>query len=710
MILNPKNFLVDIPKMNPLSYEYRNFWKEEKRKCIEGIWVGGRYMPGNLYFYINYCHILLNKKTDPPSAPKKIAKPFLRDLEWEFAYGFMEARGFTNFEKLHPDIEYEQDIKGIWRPVKGVKHLLDNVDRDLGKPLYLNQAKNLFIGGARGSGKSFAVINMFGLHEFLFDGLKEYTEETIKNPPTAEILIGAGETKYSTDTLMKLTLSLDNLPGAVMAFNKYYPSPFSKKTTGSLQAGTKNVFRHEYQKKEGNSWVKKGTKSKIYHRSFKNDAYAANGTRTTVAIFEEAGLFGNLKEVFKSSVDTQMSDINKFGTMVMLGTGGDMQDGTVDFSEMFTNPSRYDAVAYKDIWEDRYSEISYFIPYHKALNLYKDDTGFTILEKAKEYTEKERAKKKEKSSSLYESHIQNNPDTVSEMFLSKTANIFPIKELQDHLIWLEKRKELRGTPGSLKLDHNNTVVFEPNPKLKPLENYPLKDEDERNGCVVIYEQPTVNIDGTIPFGLYVGGLDPVDQDESPDSPSLMSTFIYKTFQTFDRTYNIIVAEYTGRPERTDEAYEITRRLLLYYNAQCLYENMLTGFKAYMQQKRSLHLLKVQPGILKKMVPNSKVKREYGIHMTKEIKKQMELYIRDWLLEERGVDDDGKVTLNLHKIYSIPLLQELILYDRERNTDRVIAFGLVIIAKEDNYLVSVEKERKTMKNSDFWKKKLFKNKY
>ncbi len=708
-MINSSLFKIKIPKLNPLSYEYREFWKEQKKRCIEGVWIGGRYMPGNLYFYVNFCHILLNKKSDPPNAPKKVGNPDLRDLEWEVSYGLMEARGFTGFEKQHPDIEYEKDVNGIYRPKKGVKFLLDNADRDLGKPLYLEQAKNFFLCGSRGSGKSFMVADMVMLHEWLFDGAKEYNEESIKRPSTAEILIGAGETKYSTDTLMKFSFAYDNLPGGILAFNKYYPCPFFKRITGSLQPGAKNVFRHEYKVKEGDTWKIKGTKSKIYHRAFKNDNYAANGTRTNYLLFEEAGLFPDLKGAYKSSIDTQMSGTNKFGTMIFLGTGGNMEKGTVDLAEMYTHPEDYDAVAYPDLYEDRYKNIGYFIPYKKALNQFKDENGFTINSKAETFCETERGKKKKKSTALYDSHIQNNPNTVSEMFLSKKANKFPVKDLQNHLLSLEKNKELRdiGTTGDLIFDSEGKVIFKVNPKLNPIESYPMREDDDKTGCVTIYEHPVKNFDNDIPFGLYVSGLDPVDQDEAPESPSLMSLIIYKTFHTIDTTYNIIVAEYTGRPERADEAYEISRRLLLYYNAQCLYENMLTGFKAWMQQKKTLHLLKQQPGILKKIVPNSKVKREYGIHMTKEIKMQMELYIRDWLIEERGQDEEGNTVLNLHKIYSKPLLQELIMYDGERNTDRVIALGLAIIAKEDNYLVSVNKEKKTIKSDAFWSKKFFK---
>ena len=709
MLLNPKLFLTDVPDLNPLSYAYREYWGEERKKCIEGVWAGGRYMPGNLYFYINFWNILLNNKKDPPSAPKKMGLPFLRDFEWEVSYGLMEARGFIGFEKEHPDIEYEVNEKGLLLPKKGVQHLLHNVDRDLGKPLYLNEAKNFAFMGSRGSGKSYLVSGMVIGHEFLFDGLKEYTEETKKNPPTVEILIGAGDAKYSTDTLNKFLFGIDNLPGGVSAFNKYYPPPFYKRTTGSLQTGAKNVYRHEYKKKDGNQWINKGTKSKIYHRTFKDNPYAANGTRTTYEIYEECGLFSNLAASYRASIDTQMNGSVKFGTMIFLGTGGDMEKGTQDASNIFTDPSAYECVEYEDIYEKRFKKIGYFIPYWKALNQYKDENGETIKEKAQKYTNGIREKKKEKSTIIHDSHIQNNPDTVSEMFLSKKGNIFPTKELQDHLIFIEKTRELRdkGTQGEFVVDTEGKLEWRPNPKLKPIQSYPVKEDDDITGCVVMYEPPYRDFEGNTPFGLYIAGTDPVDQDEAADSPSLMSTFIYKTFQDFDNTYNIIVAEYTGRPERADMAYETTRRLLAYYNAQDLYENMLTGFKAYMQQKNCLHLLKQQPGILKKIVPNTKVTREYGIHMTKEIKQQMVIYIRDWLIEERGLHEDGSSVLNLHKIYSVPLLQELIMYDGERNTDRVIALGLCIIAKEDNYLVKVKEETVTVKNSDFFKKKHFK---
>jgi hypothetical protein len=60
----------------------------------------------------------------------------------------------------------------------------------------------------------------------------------------------------------------------------------------------------------------------------------------------------------------------------------------------------------------------------------------------------------------------------------------------------------------------------------------------------------------------------------------------------------IVAEYTGRPKFADEAYELTRKLLLFYNAKGCYENNLKGLYAYFKTMKCTHLLCDTPEYLK----------------------------------------------------------------------------------------------------------------
>jgi hypothetical protein len=143
--------------------------------------------------------------------------------------------------------------------------------------------------------------------------------------------------------------------------------------------------------------------------------------------------------------------------------------------------------------------------------------------------------------------------------------------------------------------------------------------------------------------------------------------------------------------KKDKWVNVLNELITYYNAKCLYENNLKGFKIYLEQKKSLHLLKEQPGIIKDIVKSSTTNRGYGIHMSEPIKRQAEIYLRDWLLTKKADTEGENTKYNLHSIYSIPLLQELIAYTVKGNYDRVIAFMLCILHEHENFNITVKKE-------------------
>lgn len=283
-MINKNNFLLkEIPSLHPSSEEYLLFWRREKRRCIEGHWVSGKWMPGNLYFYINYWTILLNKTAH--SKTKIPGKPFLRDLEWEFFYNWLEARGFSGFE----DDAYtcNRNFKDQDNYIPASEYLRKIHTKNLGKPLFENEAMNFLMMGSRGFGKSYSVAGGIIGHEFVFDGMKSYDPEYIGSPPSTEIVVGAGDAKYSGDILKKTQFGLDNLPGGIEIGDKFYPSPFSKQYGGSWYSGKEVIA--QYKKKLGGTWKILGSKSKIKHRTFKDNAFAANGTRPAVMVMEEIG-------------------------------------------------------------------------------------------------------------------------------------------------------------------------------------------------------------------------------------------------------------------------------------------------------------------------------------------------------------------------------------------------------------------------------------
>jgi hypothetical protein len=276
-----------------------------------------------------------------------------------------------------------------------------------------------------------------------------------------------------------------------------------------------------------------------------------------------------------------------------------------------------------------------------------------------------------------------------EATLQIAGNIFPKKDLIKHLAYIRNTESLRTFKqvGTLDFDTNGRVVWEQDPKLRDHTKYRLEPGVDKKGAIVIWEHPVEDP----PYGLYVGGCDPYDHDTSTTA-SLGSCFIYKRFQNFESYYDLPVAEYTGRPDSADEYYENVRKLLIYYGATLLYENEKKGLFAYFSHKHSEYLLADQPDIIKDIIKDSRVQRGKGIHMNKAIKDWGELLIRDWLNEEYV---PGKK--NLTKIFSEPLLEELISYYQDGNFDRVMAFMMVMTYRAELHHVVVKK-RKTEEKS------------
>jgi hypothetical protein len=117
----------------------------------------------------------------------------------------------------------------------------------------------------------------------------------------------------------------------------------------------------------------------------------------------------------------------------------------------------------------------------------------------------------------------------------------------------------------------------------------------------------------------------------------------------------------------------------------MYENEVTHVRDYFTRIKRLNLLALQPDtVISKAVNTSKVARVYGCHMTEKLKDAGEKYIKQWLLEIRDYDENGNPILNLETIYDPGLLEELILYNRKGNFDRVMAFMMVMfqLAEDD----------------------------
>lgn len=689
---------------------------------VEGHWHDGKWMPGSLYYYVNFMKISLSEKGS--SKGKVLARPFLRDLEWEKAYVYMEAKGFSGFLEdeeysCYRELQIPKEERLFETPKNCYKkngeektyvHARDYLrkihSKNLGKPLFDNDAQNVIDLESRGNGKSYDAAGKIS-HNFLTDGATDYDDYLAGLRGDAprlktETLVGAIDAKYSTDLLEKTETAIEQLGGAVSFQGKEYRSPLHKAYSGSLYSG-KKLIQSKVDVKIGNDWYKKGSGSMVHHKTFKDNPLAAAGTRNSLAILEEGMFMNNLKESLGAMKDTTYNGPRKFGVIYIMGTGGGAESGRTDESmDVFYNPEAYDCLCFDDIWEES-GEIGLFVPYRYGLNEFKDSEGRTDEVKSEKYIDKKRESlKRGNDKSALNTELQNNPEAPSEAFLLSGNSVLPVSDLKEHLNWLKSKVQtddtVKGELGELVISEGNKVSWKPdlNGSLFSC-GFKMDKSSNTNGAIRIWEHPQyVGENNSIPYGMYIAGTDPYDQDHS-STASLGSTFIYKRFYHAKGVYDWPVAEYTARPSTADNHHEIVRRLLLYYNATCLYENERNSLKAYFQHNHSLHLLARQPDILK-ATERTTVDRTYGIHMTDGIKTEIELYLRDWLLEDAG---GGK--LNMHKIYSIPLIEELIYYNRDGNFDRFISFALTILhllQNKQNRIEAVKEEDKLISDPFF----------
>lgn len=710
---------------NPMTLKYKNYWKEEIKKCIDGFWVEHnkeyKFVPGPLYFYGSFWYILLNDK-DGKSKSKKLSKPMIRDLEWIKFYLYMEARGFSGFEdddiytchrevnKLPEDRTSEFISKSCYNKKGEFKKYIPAKDylwkyfsRPLGKPLYDNMALNVVDLESRGTGKSFTMSVLVG-HNFTFDGAQDFEEfwnsRKSKVRLSSETIVGAIDSKYSGDLIKKIKLGLENFEGEFVMGNKVVPPPLSKSYSGQWEAG-KTIIQ-EVEKKIGGQWKRTGSRSKIQHRTFMDNEFAATGTRGSLNTIEEIGFVYNLIEILGQMKECTADGVLKFGTIWMSGTGGDMEGGsTTAVMKVFYDPENYDCITLDDSYEGTGKKIGFFIPAWMGLNQFKDELGNTNYKAALQYILNIRAKlAKGKERDTYDYEICQRPILPSEVFLISGGNILPTAMLKDQLGNLEasNNPEDIGVFGRMKVNNDGKPEFVIDLDNELVEcSWPVKEGENHTGGIRIWESPNPNAG----YGYYLAGLDPYDHDSASSSVSLGSILIMKRASPGVSPYDCIVAEYTARPATARENYEQIRLLLLWYNVMgtCLYENEKIGIKTYLENHNMLFLLASTPAILKSNI-GSKVDRKLGQHMNGKVKDEAELMLRDWLVAPAG---EGK--LNLHNIKSKPLLKELINYNKLGNFDRVIALMLCIIQITQMYKIVSNEIKEEVEKDLFFERQL-----
>lgn len=631
--------------------DYNKYWEQETDRCINGYTApDGEGITGYNYFYLNYSPIMRLKEEEYTDREGNLRKRRQRILEfpsfWDYDYYYFCA------------IE-QAELEG----------------------------KHMAVLKCRQRGYSFKGGSMLVRNYMLIPGSKNFAIASEQ-----KFLIGDG-------LLTKAWQIMDFLDKHTAWAKQRLVSTRMERTSGYK-------ITDEFGKQ-----TEQGYLSSITGITLKNDPERVRGTRAKLVLWEEGGKFPSLLDAWRIEQPSVETDDGKaFGLMIAFGTGGTEGASFEGLKELFYKPKSYNVLSFPNIWDEgrENTECAFFVPAYSNLESFDDDgnqvymdrDGNSYKEKAIENLIDQRNKVKDGGASQQsiDRFISERPIRPAEAVLELGKNIFPRKLLMDQLTRIRTNKKLQSMKHivDLEWDGNGQVKATEKPS-GDITNYPLKKGDKPHGSVVIWEYPVKDP----PLGLYIGGCDPYDHDDSFTN-SLGSTFIFKRVRAGEAWTDVIVAEYSGRPDTAEEYYENVRKLLTFYNARLLFENERKGIYPYFTNKHCDYLLAGQPDkIISEVFKDSKVQRRKGCHMTKQIRAYGEGLILEWLLDEF---EEGHP--NVERVYSEPLIEELIENDGVRNVDRVIALCMVMIYREELYQLKVSSAKEQNKQVELFEMPLF----
>lgn len=631
--------------------DYNKYWEQETDRCINGYTApDGEGITGYNYFYLNYSPIMRLKEEEYTDREGNLRKRRQRILEfpsfWDYDYYYFCA------------IE-QAELEG----------------------------KHMAVLKCRQRGYSFKGGSMLVRNYMLIPGSKNFAIASEQ-----KFLIGDG-------LLTKAWQIMDFLDKHTAWAKQRLVSTRMERTSGYK-------ITDEFGKQ-----TEQGYLSSITGITLKNDPERVRGTRAKLVLWEEGGKFPSLLDAWRIEQPSVETDDGKaFGLMIAFGTGGTEGASFEGLKELFYKPKSYNVLSFPNIWDEgrENTECAFFVPAYSNLESFDDDGNQIYMDKdGNSYKEKaiqnlidQRNKVKDGGASQQsiDRFISERPIRPAEAVLELGKNIFPRKLLMDQLTRIRTNKKLQSMKHivDLEWDGNGQVKATEKPS-GDITNYPLKKGDKPHGSVVIWEYPVKDP----PLGLYIGGCDPYDHDDSFTN-SLGSTFIFKRVRAGEAWTDVIVAEYSGRPDTAEEYYENVRKLLTFYNARLLFENERKGIYPYFTNKHCDYLLADQPDkIISEVFKDSKVQRRKGCHMTKQIRAYGEGLILEWLLDEF---EEGHP--NVERVYSEPLIEELIENDGVRNVDRVIALCMVMIYREELYQLKVSSAKEQNKQVELFEMPLF----
>jgi len=601
------------------SAEYKPFFDFHKEICLNGAMMDGVYINPFLYWHLNIWHTEVDVIDERGRISQKYANPFLRDNEWVVT---------NEIDRAH------QEKRGL--VILGIRRFAKSVI----------EASYIAWGAT-------------------FD---ENSQNIIAG-------LNAPDIKLITD---KIDKGLNFLPEA-WRWQRIEDNWKNQVTLGiKTKAGERIPF------------------SQILVRNLDegNNEEAIAGTKPRKLIIDEIGK-GSFLRGFQAAVPGFTTPFGWGCSPILTGTGGDMKK-FLDAKSLMFDVDNFNFLTYNNEKDERRVH-GLFISHKYRMEAKEESTLGKFLEQPATsdlHNIKMLVSDEEKALNITNTNLERlkkagdriaylkekmyYPLEVDDIFLNEDTNIFDIEAAKRQKTRLLDQ-ERTGTP--VILFHDGEKLSHEFTDKRPITNFPLKNSDLKDAPVVIYEFPVENP----PYGLYVAGVDPYRQGKSAYSSSLGAVYIYKRMHdiTGEKYQDMFVASYVARPDKKETWEEQARLLIKYYNARALCENDDISFIEYMKSKGDAHYLEKQPQWLMEVVPNTTVKREYGVHRSSDkirdyLHNCLKKYMEEAILIERNEDGDvTKEVRGVTKIFDPVLLEEIIQYNDVDNFDRIIAAELAI---------------------------------
>ena len=622
------------PNPNPNS-EYGKWIREEIRRS----WYGyvrpsdGEWIPGDYYYYLNYCPIQLIKKLPNGQSIRTI------------------------------------DFPRVWDGQYLVQHYLYNAR------LHGHHASEL---ASRGKGKSYMGAGLLAKRFKL--GESENVRQKVMSAVTAS------DRKYIWGPNQIL-----NMFKYYIDFQSQHTQFPRQLLTDSAQA---LMWESGFKDKE--TGVRKGTQNAVVGVTTGVNQDKLNGSRGVLYLIEEAGIFSNLNNLYQMIRPSVEDGKDVYGLIFMYGTAGDDMSDFTSLQEIMYNPDGYNMEKNENVWDKEGQGRKYFTFFYPAyLNRANcmDEDGNSNVTKALLEICQDRYQVKYNSSDInaITKRISQYPITPQEAIIRAHATIFPITELNERLNQIDNNPNFYDQTyvGDLVFNGNGEVEFSPS-SAKPIRDFPTKD-NKVTGAIEIFDMPVKNSEGKIPTGRYIAGADPYDDDVS-NTMSLGTVFVMDTWTdtivaeytgrpTFANDYYEICRKLCLF-YKASLMYENNKKGLFGYFSMmnCVY--LLADTPEYLKAKQ----------LIKETGYGNKAKG-IGISGGGTLKGYGYERIQSWLMTPFTTiekDSEGKefeVTLpNLYRLRNRALIKELILWNPNINVDRIMALVQLILYREEKMIL------------------------